>query len=843
MADLRIVDAPLLSTVKGTEKLPTGGEGNFSVSVNQVADFAKLKWFLATEGYVDNAVGNVQADLNLHKNNTSNPHQVTKGQVGLGNVDNTADLDKPVSNATQSAIITANSGKADKSYVDSQDQLKADKDTVEASLLLKADKVDLKASKIESDGGQNQQVINNFGGAKWYAKAGGYELGATVKLDNGDTVKSTAAANTVNPNVDMTGWVKAGNLVILNTANEMINTKLKSGDVVKTLGYYNLFDSGGALYVVSNTALDYSIPLSNGKHAVFCDDFDVRKFGIKNSATLDQTSELTRMIKYADSRVYEIDFHNFEIMTPETYYYTTSRGAEIRGMGFFHVHHIKNLKIVNNKTKKLVSGTCPIHFLPKDVDGSGTFKLTNVIFDPYHSDFTLVSMEVDGFLCGFSIGWHPEATAIPNRMTTVSGYNLEFNNIHFSSPAISYNLACAGIFIKNTVTRNLSGEYWGIYLLHHTYNLDAKKFHGIFRDDLHTGSGRLLVTNLIHEEAEITDSGIITRNLIDLDDLSCFKKSDGSRHVVYKAHRIGGITLKNFRASRCVGKVEFFGGTSEVNRRRLIINNFSLRDGDKLNVYLACQVDNALFDGFNENISYLIFTSYYGTLTIKNITRMTVPIGVSGALGSCDVMIVDNIKDISDATYGLFRDSSSTIKDITLSNINCDQPKLLECKFEKLTIDNLQSDVSAAFNNFIFNRSAAGSVNPSVLIKNSNIQGLSGQLIDLALAGSQTTFKNTNLVGGFSFANTTPTLVGSSTLEKPIPYDPPSIAANAGISTTVSAIGATVGAPVNVAFSQYDTNIEISATVSAANTVTVKFKNISATAIDLASGILTVKLV
>ena len=118
MADLRIVDAPLLSTVKGTEKIPTGGEGNFSISVNQVADFAKLKWVLATEEYVVNAVGNVQADLNLHKNNSSNPHQVTKLQVGLGNVDNTADLDKPVSNATQSAIITANSSKADISYVD-----------------------------------------------------------------------------------------------------------------------------------------------------------------------------------------------------------------------------------------------------------------------------------------------------------------------------------------------------------------------------------------------------------------------------------------------------------------------------------------------------------------------------------------------------------------------------------------------------------------------------------------------------------------------------------------------------------------------------------------------------
>lgn len=206
MADLRIVDAPLLSTVKGTEKIPTGGEGNFSVSVNQVADFAKLKWVLATEGYVNNAVGNVQSDLNLHKNNVSNPHQVTKGQVGLANVDNTADLDKPVSNATQSAIITANSGKADKSYVDTQINLKADKVTVESSLLLKADKVDLKASKISSDSNQTQQEINDFGGAKWHNKLGGYDLGATVVLENGDTVQSTVANNIVDPNVDMTGW-------------------------------------------------------------------------------------------------------------------------------------------------------------------------------------------------------------------------------------------------------------------------------------------------------------------------------------------------------------------------------------------------------------------------------------------------------------------------------------------------------------------------------------------------------------------------------------------------------------------------------------------------------------
>ena len=42
--------------------------------------------------------------LTSHTSNTSNPHSVTKAQVWLWNVDNTSDLDKPISTATQSAL-------------------------------------------------------------------------------------------------------------------------------------------------------------------------------------------------------------------------------------------------------------------------------------------------------------------------------------------------------------------------------------------------------------------------------------------------------------------------------------------------------------------------------------------------------------------------------------------------------------------------------------------------------------------------------------------------------------------------------------------------------------------
>lgn len=47
------------------------------------------------------AIGAVQTNLTTHENNVENPHAVTKAQVGLGEVDNTSDADKPISTAQQ----------------------------------------------------------------------------------------------------------------------------------------------------------------------------------------------------------------------------------------------------------------------------------------------------------------------------------------------------------------------------------------------------------------------------------------------------------------------------------------------------------------------------------------------------------------------------------------------------------------------------------------------------------------------------------------------------------------------------------------------------------------------
>lgn len=52
-----------------------------------------------------------------HISRKDNPHGVTASQIGLGSVDNTADLDKPVSTATQTALNAINAQLGDISSV------------------------------------------------------------------------------------------------------------------------------------------------------------------------------------------------------------------------------------------------------------------------------------------------------------------------------------------------------------------------------------------------------------------------------------------------------------------------------------------------------------------------------------------------------------------------------------------------------------------------------------------------------------------------------------------------------------------------------------------------------
>lgn len=81
-----------------------------------------------------------------------------------------------------------------------------------------------------------------------------------------------------------------------------------------------------------------------------------------------------------------------------------------------------------------------------------------------------------------------------------------------------------------------------------------------------------------------------------------------------------------------------------------------------------------------------------------------------------------------------------------------------------------------------------------------------------------------------------PTVSGSAT------YDPGSLADGAGVTTTVTATGASLGDFAQASFSLDLQGITVSAWVSAADTVSVRFQNESGGVVDLASGTLRVRV-
>lgn len=73
-------------------------------------------------------------------------------------------------------------------------------------------------------------------------------------------------------------------------------------------------------------------------------------------------------------------------------------------------------------------------------------------------------------------------------------------------------------------------------------------------------------------------------------------------------------------------------------------------------------------------------------------------------------------------------------------------------------------------------------------------------------------------------------------------YDPPSLADGAGTTTTVTVPGAVLGDFASAAFSAATSGITITAWVSAANTVSVRFQNESGGVLDIGSGTLTARV-
>lgn len=114
---------------------------SFTAGVMSASDKTKLDG-LKAQAEIDTSISNVQNNLNAHINNRTNPHRVTKEQIGLDQVDNTSDANKPISNATQTALngkFSATDGNALKQTIEDMPNLVV----TEGSVLHKNDNISL----------------------------------------------------------------------------------------------------------------------------------------------------------------------------------------------------------------------------------------------------------------------------------------------------------------------------------------------------------------------------------------------------------------------------------------------------------------------------------------------------------------------------------------------------------------------------------------------------------------------------------------------------------------------------------------------------------------------------
>ena len=115
----------------GNPKIPTAEQMEYGeIAINYASGVETLSTKNADDEVVSVLINGMMQtigeSLAMHEARNDNPHGVTKEQVGLGNVDNTSDVDKPISTAQQAELDTklnnaANGGVANNLTTNSSD--------------------------------------------------------------------------------------------------------------------------------------------------------------------------------------------------------------------------------------------------------------------------------------------------------------------------------------------------------------------------------------------------------------------------------------------------------------------------------------------------------------------------------------------------------------------------------------------------------------------------------------------------------------------------------------------------------------------------------------------------
>lgn len=783
----KISEMDLVSDVNGSEKMPTDVVGDKAVSTGQILHYVNenvtpkwgnIKGDITLQTDLNSLTLGVRQALQQHLSDENNPHNVTKAQVGLGNVDNTADINKPVSTLVQAELDK----KVDKSgSVESVAGRTGHVELIPSDIgypeLETMDRRLKEARFIQDASGLSQQEVNSltltpkhFGaiGDDVYHKLS--EKYETLE----DAQVNYPSAQSLSDSIDLVAleaffeychknFVTIANINLKAKINRPLN--LGVGDRTdadfKTQVYYGNLD----LSAVGDVELTHLMQI-NMRNTYFCGRLGLYGPGgiVKNRKVMCGLLIGDRGTDGSSGRIHinEVYSSGFKysgiILLNDSIFpmidkvYVGRCGSTAQSYTDASNTHFAN---ITAKSEDILGSygqrsKVAVDSLPPIVEGN-RFNVMAV----FEGDESKPYRVTDINTTDNTISIYPlmDTTKTYTRVKYIYGGGLFWTGNN------------SGVGTFNHLQFILCGVgFWGLSLYGGTINMLSTEFCGVAYS-----LGRPYEAVMAYE----INNGYFENNLWDF-----VQQWD----IEYSVH--------NLRQS----------------------NNFSFAKVASLHMYKvnnkAAEPDRFFNSSFTVNGKLYKMSETVQHWTGNAYVDLSNPEDIYLKACSTNSTVVLSISDISKVDK--FLSYSKTIMLTPRDSVSTGRIKISPPKGWKLNGGEVDATITAT--NYIGN----------------------GAIINLDI---NTTTKNINVRSDLFTALT----VASVT------YDPPSLTAAGtvgdSVTTNVTLSGATIGTPVKAAFSQYNSAIEISEQVSAANTVTVKFKNTGTAPVDLGSGTLTVKLI
>lgn len=196
----------------------------------------------------------------VHSQTTGNPHSTTKADIGLGNVDNTSDLNKPISTAVQTALnskVDAVSGKG----LSTEDYTSEEKEKLDGIAI--GAEVNVQSDWNITDATNDGYVKNKPTNVSAFTNDAGYITLSDIPTSDVTGVKGDSETSFRQGNVNISKTnIGLGN--VENKSSATIRGELTSTDVTQALGYTPVQTDTNTTYTFANGTNKFTVTPSGG---------------------------------------------------------------------------------------------------------------------------------------------------------------------------------------------------------------------------------------------------------------------------------------------------------------------------------------------------------------------------------------------------------------------------------------------------------------------------------------------------------------------------------------------------------------------------------------------------